>query len=66
MPYTRIRVDDTRKQQREARAENKARELRQKQSELMRLKNLKKQEVCVGVCDTVLCMYVMWLYIAYS
>lgn len=39
------RVDESRKQLRESRVERKARELRQKQSELMRLKNLKKQEV---------------------
>jgi protein KRI1 len=39
------RIDESRKLQRESRQERKSKELRQKEAELMRLKNLKKQEV---------------------
>jgi protein KRI1 len=41
------RKDDKRKQQRESRKERKEKERRQKEAELRRLKNLKKQEVCL-------------------
>jgi hypothetical protein len=39
------RMDESRKQQREVRAERKARERRQREEELKRLRNIKKREV---------------------
>jgi protein KRI1 len=60
------RVDDRRKKERESRKERKEKERRVKEAELRRLKNVKKQEVCIRLvmyCLAYHCMHCIALYV---